>query len=91
MNDATRIPQSECPTCHYKMDATTAVFEKATPKKGDISVCMKCGTVTQFDEKLRMVALTSKEVDEIKEKYPALYIQIRQIQREIAKKFAKRN
>jgi hypothetical protein len=40
-----------CPECGYIFDrATTVDDDSAQPKIGDISFCIKCGAVNQFDE-----------------------------------------
>lgn len=91
MDNVTRIPASECLTCHYKMDATQPAFDEgATPKKGDVSICAKCDTMTQFDEKFNMVALTPEELKELKAQYPDLWNELMRVQRYIHAK-AKRN
>lgn len=74
------IPDTECLTCHYKMDSSTCVGGNNKPKKDDIAVCMKCGTASKFDDKLNMVALTMGELQELKEKWPGTYIKFRAVQ-----------
>lgn len=83
MKDRIIIPKHECLICHYVMDSTTGAFEDGLPNKGDLSVCDNCGTVTQFDDNLNMVPLTEEEIEELKEKWPTEYTQMRRVQKVI--------
>ena len=58
------LPLSPCPKCGYPNDAATACDEtdpesKGRPKPDDISVCLGCAVVMQFnpDMTLRVVEL----------------------------------
>ncbi|HET8688702.1 MAG TPA: hypothetical protein VFM18_18965 [Methanosarcina sp.] len=55
MNTTSHLPESICPTCKYIMDAATSVGEKATPSPGDISLCMGCGELLEFNDDLILV------------------------------------
>ena len=90
MKDRIVIPESICLTCHYKMDSTSGAFEDVKPRKGDLAVCMKCGTPSQFDEELNMVALTPQELEELRRKEPLSWGQLRKVQAAIDS-FNKRN
>jgi len=51
------LPVSTCPTCGYKMDCASCYYdEKARPRPGDYSVCMKCGEIQRFTEALTLRA-----------------------------------
>jgi hypothetical protein len=45
-----------CPTCGYRANAATNINDKQTnpPSCGDISVCLKCGEILQFDAQLKL-------------------------------------
>lgn len=90
MKDSTAIPVSECPTCHYRMDRTSAASGEGIPRKGDISVCFKCGAVMQFDENLKMISLGEDALLDLKMKYPKEYGELRKVQSAIGK-LTKRN
>ncbi len=50
------IPLDACPTCGYVMDrATTLDGADVTPKPDDLTICMSCGDVLQFDATLTHV------------------------------------
>jgi hypothetical protein len=80
MKDRIVIPEYKCLTCHYKMDSTSGAFEDILPKKGDITVCLKCGTAGQFDELRNIVPLTTQELEKIKRTDPRAYGQLRKVQ-----------
>lgn len=52
MNKSTlEKPSGRCPKCSYVFDCASNVDdETAKPRIGDISFCIKCGAVNQFDE-----------------------------------------
>lgn len=50
------LPICHCPTCGYVLDSATCVEGDHNPKPGDVSVCLKCGEVLQFNESLAVVA-----------------------------------
>lgn len=50
----TFMEPTRCPYCDYQMDAATAAFKPdASPKPGDVSVCMSCAQILQFDDNLK--------------------------------------
>jgi len=59
----TRTPPEMCVRCHYVFDATTGIpgNERATPKEGDLSICVNCGHASVFAADLRKRPLTEKE------------------------------
>lgn len=45
------LPQVICPVCGYNPDcASPADRSHARPKPGDLSLCLKCGEVLEFDD-----------------------------------------
>lgn len=86
MKDYTTIPDHTCLTCHYKMDTTSSAFRgggRQVPVKDDLSVCLRCGTVTKFDARLNSVALTEGELKELRGTHPDLYLQLIKVQKVI--------
>ena len=62
------LPPSACPKCGYEFDAATVCDEKdpeqkARPKPGDLSICLKCGTALQFTETMMLEAVNVDELD----------------------------
>lgn len=49
MNRTTRGAAYTCPGCGARNDAHTHVGGSATPKKGDVSICLYCGMVLLWD------------------------------------------
>ena len=50
-SNCSALPTSRCPVCRYDMDsATCAEKEKAEPSAGDLSVCLNCGEMLQFND-----------------------------------------
>jgi hypothetical protein len=44
----TRLPSTACSSCGYVFDAVSSMYESATPKDGDVSMCISCGQVMVF-------------------------------------------
>jgi hypothetical protein len=66
------LPTSFCPICRYEMDSATCVEkELAEPSAGDLSVCLNCGELLQFNEilVLRLLPTTQRaDIDEESQK-----------------------
>lgn len=62
----TRTPVSPCASCGQPLDTTEGVSDDiATPKPGDITVCLVCGHLAAFADDLTMRPLTREEQIEI--------------------------
>jgi hypothetical protein len=45
------LPTSCCPSCRYEMTEATGVSPGArSPHAGDLSVCLNCGAILQFND-----------------------------------------
>jgi uncharacterized protein with PIN domain len=60
----TRHQEQRCPKCGTKLDSATAAFnEKATPKEGDFSICIKCCSVLRYGRSLRLLLSSLQEAE----------------------------
>lgn len=51
----THLDLDFCPNCGYGMNACSSAFEEdVEPKEGDITLCLKCGQILLFDDKLKV-------------------------------------
>ena len=57
----------KCPACGAKLDAATSPDGRATPVPGDVSICIKCATVLEFDDSLSVILLTEETRSELPE------------------------
>jgi hypothetical protein len=66
LNDVETIP-TRCPYCGYKVDRASHVGEEqASPKPGDVSICMLCANVSLYVDDLGNVRkATPEEVKEL--------------------------
>lgn len=60
----TRLEDDNCPNCGHTLSAATSDIN-ATPESGDCSICIECYTFLQFDDNLKLLALTEDEIDEL--------------------------
>lgn len=42
------VGEQHCPACGCELDRATAVQHDCSPKDGDVTVCIKCGTYLAF-------------------------------------------
>jgi hypothetical protein len=58
-----RIPRSLCPRCGY-LDGDHAL---PVPSADSYLICLNCGTVNRFDDRLRLTAATEEEMGRLSE------------------------
>lgn len=64
-SNTTRLPADYCPWCGYLIDAASPLEGKATPKPDDITICLSCGSILQFDFNLKIQKITDQKVREV--------------------------
>lgn len=57
---AFRTPPQSCPACKRTLDTATAVRHDCSPKEGNLSVCIGCGSYLVFDGSLRLQLLDAE-------------------------------
>lgn len=50
-----------CPKCNEVMDALTNFEDDSTPREGDVSICINCLQILQFDSDLKLKLVTDEE------------------------------
>lgn len=63
-----------CPVCAYRMDAHQAINEKepVEPSPGDITICLNCTAVLEFERNQVFKIISGKELVEIKKTNPEI-------------------
>ncbi len=61
------LPESKCTRCGYVMDMATTLEDPEIhlPKPGDISLCMRCGLLSVFDENLRLQPPSDEKIEKL--------------------------
>jgi len=55
--------KSECPYCSKSVDSAIGAYgEDALPSVGDIALCCKCGDVSEYDKKMKLVKFDIKNL-----------------------------
>ena len=67
-----RMPEATCPSCQKKVDGASGVTGARHPKPDDLSVCIFCAGVSQYDAEMQlkpfdMSVLTSDERREVEQ------------------------
>lgn len=69
--ESTRLDDSHCGKCGHVLDAATAVDGgDYSPKENDLTVCVYCGEMHQFDADLKLHPLTEEQKVAIQEDAP---------------------
>lgn len=53
MIETTQLPRHGCPVCLRPFDAATNITGDAKPQPGDLTICLYCTTVLEFDAEMR--------------------------------------
>lgn len=72
-----RTPACACPKCRHTLDAATDPEGIAAPKPNDVSVCIWCGEILQFDENLKLSSATQAVLEELSRNDLTLVTEIR--------------
>lgn len=64
-----RMKPQLCLQCGALLDAASGMFENATPKAGDCSLCIHCGFAMVFTDELTFRKPTPDEASEIDNNY----------------------
>lgn len=70
IRETTRVPDSECPTCGRPLSAASHSTDLAMPSPGDVSLCLYCGEMLEFDALLHSVRLSEAVRRNLITKYP---------------------
>lgn len=54
-----------CTDCGYKIDGATCVGSDAAPKRGDATICQRCGHIMIFGKGLKLRNPTGDEILEL--------------------------
>ena len=59
-----QMPVQSCPTCAHRFDAALAFNSPDThkPRRGDVSVCIACGTILVYSRKLVLERMTFEDL-----------------------------
>ena len=60
----------KCTTCYYETELEKISGPGAKPGPGDTCVCQKCGSVSYFNDKLEIVAMSDEQIIWFRENKP---------------------
>jgi hypothetical protein len=56
MTNKNYVGLCECPYCSHKVESAINEFdEEVLPTVGDITLCIKCGEVSEFNEEMQLI------------------------------------
>lgn len=56
---------SRCGGCRTILNATSDPRGRGAPHPGDLTICIRCGTVHRFDPELRLKVATKEEIEQL--------------------------
>ncbi|NIT58395.1 MAG: hypothetical protein GWN00_19865 [Aliifodinibius sp.] len=54
----------QCPSCKAVVDGYTSVNCEGTPEPGDITICVYCNSILQFDSNMKMILASHEVIEE---------------------------
>ncbi len=63
MRTTTRYKETACPVCGVLSDSASSLEKDVKPKPGDITVCIECRTVLQFNQDFSLRIADQKVVE----------------------------
>ena len=69
----TTLKMTPCPRCGKPLDAATCISSHDTPDPGDISICMYCAQLLEYDKGLMLIPLTPAKLDQVEREAPHIY------------------
>lgn len=80
---STRTPTSYCASCGYRLDASTSISSvEIEPSPGDLSVCLNCGDVSEFNDILVCVPCPEETLNKLSPKTKTMLTKLQNIVRE---------
>lgn len=54
-----------CPGCRQQLNATSDPKGRGAPRPRDVTMCVGCGTLLQFDDRLRLSVMTPELLEQL--------------------------
>ena len=63
----TKTDEGRCATCNHTIDAHTGFDHDEAPLPHDLTVCIYCGTISEFDDDMNLIPVSPEELAKVKE------------------------
>jgi predicted transcriptional regulator YdeE len=64
------LPEVRCARCNHLTDAATGIDQAVRPEPGDITICIRCGVIEQFNESMELVEMPYAELQKFVLEHP---------------------
>lgn len=54
--------KTRCPECGHACDSAGSVTTPAAPQPGDLSVCIRCATISQYDDQMSLARVPDEAI-----------------------------
>ena len=61
------LPPDVCPVCAGTLNAATGINTNGLPKSGDITICINCAALLEFNDELRLQLISEGVLSEMSE------------------------
>lgn len=78
MNDGLLPSKPECPHCKKTLDGFTDPVGDRVPKPEDVTMCLYCGEILQFDERMKLKPIPEELIKELNLKTVQIAGKVRQ-------------
>lgn len=79
------IEKNKCPSCGELIDANTNIDgnKEVTPGPGDLSLCIYCATMLEYEDNLTLKVLQREKLNRIRRDTPGIYKLLKNAQQAI--------
>ncbi len=60
-----RHVSTTCPRCKMRLNATVDPKGRGMPRPGDLTICVQCGEILKFDNRLRLRPVTAEQIESL--------------------------
>lgn len=82
----TKLQYQACTGCGHSNEEHTGINNEEQPQPGNISICVCCGQVNQYDDDMKLQKLSDDEMHDLQTHHPDVLMQVRMIQMAIKQK-----
>lgn len=73
MRKISHLQSDKCPVCRAILNAASGINNSGAPVEGDLTICVYCGTILVYGDKMKLRVATTPEMENIKAEEPSTY------------------
>ena len=68
--------QVYCPSCNKQLDGITSMAGETSPCKGDITICLYCATILEFEDGNFLHEMSEDDISKLKMNHPGTHAEL---------------